>query len=145
MNQTVHFRSSAFPPDPAERDEKPLGEGRFGRNCADWLRQQLPKRGIETDGITAVDWGWRVNLRNPQFPVYVGCGALEESEEDGSYDFIAFVAAEPTWMQRWFGGVKPKAMLEKIAAELDELLREAPEIREVEWETLPELGWGLDS
>ncbi|MFT5469374.1 MAG: hypothetical protein ACI8UO_004495 [Verrucomicrobiales bacterium] len=144
MNPTIRFRSSAFPPDPAEHDEK-IATGRFGQNFADWLRQQLPKRGIETDGISAVDWGWRVDLRNPQFPLYVGCSALDDPDEDGAYEFIAFVAAEPTWMQRWFGGVKPKLWLEKIADELDELLQNSPEISDVERESLQPSGWPLES
>jgi hypothetical protein len=113
------------------------------RCCAIAIRDGLPRFGVETTDILSEDWGWLVNTKNNTFPVWLGCGPIDDlgGEDDEATDsasvieFAVFVIAEPRFFRRLFRRVDTKPALERTAAALRCLLESSPEIAEITWST----------
>ncbi|MBS0471069.1 MAG: hypothetical protein JSR60_08365 [Proteobacteria bacterium] len=56
MNWQIEFESDLFRPD--AQDEGQTNPGIYGRELAEWLKQALAAKGIETGEPVAEDWGW---------------------------------------------------------------------------------------
>jgi hypothetical protein len=143
MNTTVHFKSKAFPKYPNE-DAEIVNANCWGKRLAEFIRDGLPRFGVETTGILNEDWGWLVSVRNDAFPLGIGCGPVDDSEEedggkpaDGTTEFVVFVTAEPKLLQRLFKRVDTKPALERAAAALRGLLESSPDIADIVWSDDP--------
>lgn len=142
MKTRVEFKSAAFPMYPNE-DTGLVNSTCWGKRLAEYIRDNLPKHGITTGGILCEDWGWLVNVRNPDFPLWVACGVQdefsdsdEESEDERSNSqsnpvtqFCVFVTAEPSLVQRWFKRVDTNPAVQKVVDGLHRLLEASPDIQ----------------
>ena len=124
----------------------------WGKRLAEFVRDGLPKHGIQTEDILCEDWGWLVYVQNPDFPLWIACGVQdefsdsdEESENEGSASqstpaggsgvtqFCVFVTAEPSLIQRWFKRVDAKPAVQKVVDGLRRLLEASPDIQDTTW------------
>lgn len=143
MKTTVNFRSKAFPKYPNEDDEI-VNANCWGKRLAEFIRDGLPRFGVQTNGILNEDWGWLVSTKNDTFPLWIGCGPVDDSagedgggQADGTTEFVVFVAAEPGFLQRLLKRVDTKPALERTAAALGRLLESSADIADVVWSDNP--------
>lgn len=149
MNTMASFRSRAFPKYPNE-DAETVNSNRWGKRLAEFIRDGLPRYGVQTTDIVCVDWGWLVNTKNDAFPLWLGCGPVddfggEDAEEhsaepldaDAAIEFAVFVTAEPSFFRRLFKRVDTKPALERTTAALRSLLESSPEISDITWSADP--------
>lgn len=151
MNTRVEFKSAAFPKHPDE-DAKLVNSNCWGKRLAEFVRDSLPKHGVPTEDILCEDWGWLVNVRNYDFPLWIGCGVQDEfsdsddeSEDEGNTSqsssagsngitqFSVFVTAEPSLVQRWSKRVDTKPAVQNVVDGLRRLIDASPDIQEATW------------
>ena len=128
MKRTASFNSSQFPKYPKE-DEETINPNRWGKRLAEWLRTELSKDNIESDDLFPEDWGWVISIKNDVFPLWIGCGIVDETEDE----FIIFVEAEPGFLKQLFKKVDTKSRVEKINSALDKILKNNSEIKNLNW------------
>jgi hypothetical protein len=71
MKTQVEFKADKFPPYAGEEDE--INPGLWGKRLAEYLQEHLPRHGLEVTALGAEDWGWMVEIENPEFPLWIGC------------------------------------------------------------------------
>jgi hypothetical protein len=81
----VEFRSNSFPA--LEGEEELINPDLWGKQLADFLSDGLRTEGFETTEPIAEDWGWRLNVINDTFALWIGCGHYQEYV-DGYLCFI---------------------------------------------------------
>lgn len=151
MNTCVEFKSSAFPKYENE-DEETVNPNRWGKRLAEFVRDNLPSYGVATEDILCEDWGWLINTKNDDFPVWIGCGPMDdfsefdedETEEkqrsskpdyDGpqATEFCIFVTAEPSFFKKLFKKVDTAPAVSKVVSALEKMVAEREEFRDAEW------------
>ena len=150
MNTRVEFRSAAFPKYENE-DEETVNPNRWGKRLAEFLRDHLPDYGVETEDILCEDWGWLVNTKNDDFPVWIGCGPLDdefpESDEEEASDlpeksgpdggksteFGVFVTAEPSLFKKLFKKIDTAPAVAVVVAALEKMMAAREEFEGAEW------------
>lgn len=151
MYTRLEFKSSAFPKYPNE-DGELVNSNCWGKRLAEFVRDSLPRHGIQTNDILCEDWGWLVNVENTDFPLWIGCGVQDESSDSeeesedqesssqntlgggrGVTQFCVFVTAEPGLIQRWFKRVDTKPAIQKVVDGLHRLFDSSPDIQELTW------------
>ena len=145
MNTRVEFKSAAFPKYPNE-DAEVVNSNCWGKRLAEFIRDSLPKHGIPTEDILCEDWGWLVNVKNPDFPLWIACGVQDEFSDDeedtscgsapgnnGITQFCVFVTAEPSLVQRWFKRVDTQPAVQKVVDGLRRLIEASPDIQDATW------------
>ena len=124
----------------------------WGKRLAEFVRDSLPTHGIHTEDILCEDWGWLVNVKNPDFSLWIACGVQDEfsdSDEKSAYkgstsqstsaggsgvtQFCVFVIAEPSLVQRWFKRVDTKPAVQKVVDGLHRLFDSSPDIQDATW------------
>ncbi|MCB1275267.1 hypothetical protein [Prosthecobacter sp.] len=146
MHTRVEFKSAAFPKY-ADEDAETVNPGRWGKRLAEFVRDNLPKHGVGTTDILCEDWGWLVNTDHKDFPVWIGCGPLDEvvdtengpdiqpgQSPDGLIEFAIFVTAEPGFFQRVFKRVDTAPAVQRTVDALKSLIESTPEIIEPTWD-----------
>lgn len=128
MRTHVEFRSAKFPPYPGE--EEGINPDLWGKRLAEYLRDELAARGIETGEIFAEDWGWVVPLRHEAFPMWIGCGHYQEY--DDGY-LVIIEPSKPTVRKAFFKKIDTTADVARVADALNAILNADPEIRAVRW------------
>ncbi len=91
MRTHLEFRSGDLF-DEQNKDGEPRGE-----TVARLLADHLPAHGFQPARIHAEDWGWRVQLANDTFPLWIGCGHYEEYP-DGH---LCFIEPSQPYVRRW--------------------------------------------
>ena len=71
----VELRSDLFPAYPGEEEE--TNPGRHGKRLAEFLVAGLRKAGLACKEPVAEDWGWRIDVRNDAFTLWIGVGVYE--------------------------------------------------------------------
>lgn len=137
MQTRVEFKSRAFPKYPNE-DEEIVNETRWGKRLAEYVRDNLPKHGVPTEDILCEDWGWLVYIKNDAYPLWIGCGPVDDSDEevpksDGLIDFALFVVAEPKFFQRVFKKVDTTPEIKKVTEALRAMIAFCPDFEFPEW------------
>ena len=122
----LEFTSMAFPADPDE--DEAVNPGRYGRKLAQFIAARLPAKGYEAIEPDAEDWGWRVEVRNAEFPLWIGCGNVDETPDT----FICFV--EPSRpIRKWFRKVETESKVAPLAAALHAILAESGQVSDLAW------------
>lgn len=127
MRTHLQFRSAAFPAYP-EEDEL-INPGRYGKRLAQYLEQELPKRGFPVLSIGTEDWGWMVELANIQFPLWIGCGNYEEYD-DG---FLCFIEPSKPFVGRFFKRIPTAETVDRLANALEEAIRDSGQAKDLQW------------
>ena len=137
MQTHVEFKSRAFPKYPNE-DEETVNETRWGKRLAEYVRDNLPKYGVQTEDILCEDWGWLVNTKNDAYPLWIGCGPVDDSDEEEPKDgdliaFALFVAAEPSFLKRLFKKVDTTPGIVKVTQALRTMMAASHDFESPEW------------
>lgn len=127
MRTHVEFRSSAFPAQPGEEEQ--INPGVWGKALADYLRAEMPKRGVETGAPYAEDWGWALPIKHDAFPVWIGCANYEEYE-DG---FLCFIEPSKPVIRKLFSKIDTTEKVRQVADAIDAALRAHSGVRELRW------------
>ena len=136
MRTHLEFRSSAFPAYAGEDEE--INPGRYGKRLAEFLATKLPDKGYTISGVNAEDWGWRIDLQNDAFPLWIGCGNYDE-DEDG---FLCFIEPARPFLRKWFTRIPTIEIVERLATALEEIVRESEIIDNMRWWNEAEVGQG---
>lgn len=130
MRKEVTFRSSAF--NTSEHRDYFINECCFGDDLAKWLMVRLQKVGIETDPEPGQeDFGWYFDF---SVPAGRHCCVLgyQPDEPEGVWRL---------WLERSRGlvasifGRRGHGIDETAVKAIDDILRAAPEISDVRWES----------
>lgn len=132
MKIQVEFKSSKFPPYDGEEDE--INPGLWGKRLAEFLRENLPRYGVEVRCICAEDWGWMVELENEEFPLWIGCGH-QEGEND---DFICFIEPSKPFIRKCFKRINTTEQVRQASDALKKVLESTPEISSINWNSAPD-------
>ncbi|WP_287372537.1 hypothetical protein [Oceanithermus sp.] len=127
LERVWSFASDAFAPAPDEAELVNPGLG--GHGLAEFLARGLAGLGAKVNRPVPEDWGWRLELVFEGRRFWMGCGAV--SGEPGR--FVVFLKA-----RRGLGGLLAAAVwresFERLEGAVWDLLRESPEVRELEVE-----------
>lgn len=149
---TVEFRSAAFPKY-ADEDAEIINSNCWGKRLAEFVRDNLPKYGAVTEDILCEDWGWLVYIQNDDFPLWVGCGAMDDpsayeeghvgvaqeqsidvdANAEGPIEFCMFVAAEPGFFRRLFKRIDTAPDVARVVSALRRMIDESPHFDAVVW------------
>jgi hypothetical protein len=127
MRTHVEFRSGAFPP--YEGEEEEINPGRYGKRLADFLAASLPAYGFEVCSVDAEDWGWRVELVNKSFPLWIGCGNYEDLENG----FLCFIEPSKPFIRKWLSKVSTVNVVESLATAIETSLLRGGEVSDLKW------------
>jgi hypothetical protein len=127
MKLSFKFVSKAFPPEPGE--DVAVNPGRYGKRLAHFLTDQLSARGQVIVKVAPEDWGWRIDMRNDEFRLWIGCGNLDEVENG----FLCFVEPRAPKAGQWFKRTSTRQKTEQLAEELYEVLAANASIEQLAW------------
>lgn len=127
MRTHVEFRTSEFSALAGEAEQ--VNPGRWGKQLAAYLAGELAKRGYESTGLVAEDWGWSVRLKNDAFPLWLGCGNYEEYP-DG---FLVFIEPSKPFLRRLFRKIDARPTVDRLTNALDSILESNPSFHDISW------------
>lgn len=127
MRTHLEFRSSAFPAAPGEDEE--INPGRYGKRLASYLGAALPRFGFDVVRLGAEDWGWRIDLRNDAFPLWVGCGNYEEFD-DG---FLCLIEPSRPTVRRWLTRISTRETVERLGSAIEQALNAHGAVGSLRW------------
>ena len=136
MHTQLYFKSTAFPKYEREGDEI-INATRWGKRLAEFLRDTLPKHGVETGNIHPEDWGWLVEIPNEDLPLWIGCGptdGLHELEQTGELiEFSISVIAEPSFLKRLFKRIDTAPAISQVVAGIKEMIASSVLFQDPQW------------
>lgn len=132
MRSHLEFRSSSLFDSPID-DAAPKGKA-----VALLLAKELPRHGYEVEHIHSEDWGWRVQLANASFPLWIGCGHYEEYA-DGH---LCFIEPSRPFVRRWLKRVPTIDAVEGLAFAIEDIIRGSDEASHLRWWTDAEVAQG---
>lgn len=129
------FKSTLFDIEPGEDDE--VNPRIYGRQLAEWLKQQLESLGYQIEPVIAEDWGRCLMCSRAPFMLWVGCGSDVDDDELGpdapppskeNIVWYCFPMAEvPIW-RRIFRKPNTAPSVEKLSNDLAEILQREPSV-----------------
>jgi len=127
MRTQVEFVSADFPPYPGE--EHDLNPGRYGIRLAELLAQELPAHGFPVESVTVEQWGVRIGLQNPGYPLWVGCGNYETYENG----FLCFIEPAKPYVRKWFRKLPNAPTVERLATAIESILQDSGKVSQLRW------------
>jgi hypothetical protein len=125
----VEFCSDLFRPYPGEEEE--TNPGRYGKRLAEFLIAGLTNANIVCKAPVAEDWGWRIDVQNDAFTLWIGVGVYEEYP-DG---FLCFIEPHEAVIRKFFRKIDTRGPVEALQRAMDKVLSAEPGIRNVHWTT----------
>lgn len=132
MRSHIEFRSEALLHADANNGEP------HGESVAKLLADRLPEHGYEVIVVAPEDWGWRVELKNEAFPLWIGCGHYEEYP-DGH---MCFIEPSKPYVRRWLKRIPTGEVVEVLATALERVLHSTAQVSDVRWWTQSETNLG---
>lgn len=134
MNESTRFefRSSKFPPYPGEEEQ--INPGLWGRRLAEYLKERLARRGIESGDIVLEDWGCLRPVKNEAFALALACG--HQSGEDD--EFLCFIEPSAPCVRKLFRKIDTTREVERLSRAVQQVLSSDPDIRELRCERAQE-------
>jgi hypothetical protein len=129
MRTHAEFASTEFPAMPGEEEE--INPGCFGRRLAEFVAAGLPAHGFKSKGMGPEDWGWRVDLENAAFPLWVGCGNYRDIDNG----FLVFIDPSEPSITKWFKKIQTEPTIERLAGALEALLQQSGKVTRFRWWT----------
>lgn len=126
----VEFRSSAFPPYDSESED--INPGRFGKRLAEYLSEELRKRGERVGELVLEDWGVLLPIEHAGFSLWIGIGNYEEYP-DG---FLCFIEPHKEYVRTFrsfWRRVSARERVEELQHRIDDALRSHEGIRDIKW------------
>ncbi|KAF1712772.1 hypothetical protein [Pseudoxanthomonas sacheonensis] len=129
------FQSSMFDIEPGEDQE--INPRMYGRQLANWLKEQLELRGYDVEPVINEDWGRCLMCSRDPFMLWVGCGNVtdystaQESDPPPPKEHIfwhCFAVAEIPLLKRLFNKSDTGPALLKLNADLSDILSSDPRI-----------------
>jgi hypothetical protein len=122
MRAQVEFISTDFPPYPGEAEQ--INPGRYGMRLAEFFFEQLPAHGFPVRSMGAEDWGVRVELDHPDYPLWLGCGNYEEEENS----FLCFIEPATPFVRKWFRKIPNAPTVERLAIAVETILQSSGKV-----------------
>ena len=123
------LKSTLFEIEPGE--DKETNPRCYGKQFANWLRQQLAEKGYAVEGVCPEDWGWYFYCTQKPFMLWVRCVSVRDYKsrpvdppprgEDVTWTCI--VDADLPFFARLFWRVDPTSLVEKLSTEVGAILR----------------------
>lgn len=127
MRTHIQFTSSSFPGLASEEEE--INPGVFGKRLADYLASALPALGLVVECVDYEDWGWRIDLRNEAFPLWIGCSNYGDAP-DG---FLCHINPSKPYVRRWLKKVRTVEAVERVATALEVILNTHDDVHALRW------------
>jgi len=86
------------------------------------------------------DWGWRLDLQNDAFPLWVGCCTYEEYENG----FLCFIEPSKPVIRQWLKSIQTSETVERLATALEQVLQQSGKAQDLRWWTEAEAARGYD-
>lgn len=135
MRTNVEFQSLAFP---AVGEDAGVNPGRYGKSLADFLSASLPRHGFAVKAVIAEDWGWRIDLRDEDFPLWIGCGNYDDFENG----FLCFIEPSRPFVRHWLKRIETSSAIERLATALENILVSSGKVTRLRWWTEAEVQRG---
>jgi hypothetical protein len=134
MKTHVVFCSDAFPPYKGE--EGLVNSGRYGKRLAEFLAEELKRKGFDPMTPVAEDWGWVVPIKNNGFRLWIGCSNCDRYPDDG---FLCFIQPHQRRIRRWaLWKVDVSARILALQEAIDQILSTNPAVCDKMWLTYEE-------
>ena len=127
MKTFVEFRSEKFPP--YEGEEESINPGLWGKRLAEYLVEELSKRGIECEEIIPEDWGWYVPTKLAKHRLALCCGHQYGDDDQ----LICFTDPKTPVFRKFFRRIDLTEQFTLLIREIDSILKSDPEIGHIEW------------
>lgn len=127
MRTHLEFLSDEFPPYPGEEEE--INPGRYGKRLAEFLAEKLPAHGFSVQAIDFEDWGVRIDIANPEYAVWIGCGNYEEYENG----FLCFIEPSKPFVRKFFKKLPTAPIVETLAAAIEQILISSGKVMNLRW------------
>lgn len=101
----------------------------FGKVALEYLAAHLPQKGFDVDGVGPEDWGWVLEIKNPDFWLYVGCSFAGE----GEFDLNCFTIPDQPRIWHVFGRQRKRDRIQKLKNAVEEVLRESGKAHNLRW------------
>lgn len=98
---------------------------------ARYLADRLPEHGFSVDEVAAEDWGWRVSVANPAFPLWIGCGHYPEWQ-DG---LLCFLQPDRPTMRQWFRKIQTGETVARLGQALETIIHQSGQASDIRWWT----------
>jgi hypothetical protein len=105
--------------------------GRYGKRLAVFLSDALRRHGFAVLRVCPEDWGWRIDLENADFPLWVGCGNYE-GHENG---FVCFIEPTRPVVRRLLKKIPTTDTVERLASVLQTILEQSGKVQRMRWWT----------
>jgi len=132
MRTHLEFRSGDLLDEQSE-DGEPRGE-----RVAKLLADHLFAHDFQVERVHAEDWGWRIQLDNDAFPLWIGCGHYEEYP-DG---YLCFIEPSKPYVRRWLKRVPTMDTVERLATAMERIVQDSEKARDLRWWTEAEVTRG---
>ncbi len=127
MKTHLEFVSTSF--SPGANESTLINPGLYGKKLADFLAAELAKRGYHVISICAEDWGWMVELKCEQFPLWIGCGNYEELKNG----FLCFIEPSQPYVRKWFSKIETASVVEPLAIAIEKILLASGKVEHLRW------------
>jgi hypothetical protein len=111
-----------------------INPGIHGGNLAEFLDRRFRALGY-SGGVIEEDWGWMIPLAKQPFKLWVGCASYDEDGE-----WLVFIEPSKPFVRRWFGKTDTRPEVEKVATQLEAIVRDAGDATGLRWWTDEESG-----
>jgi hypothetical protein len=75
------------------------------------------------------NWGYALEIDNPEFKLFVGCGNYEEYAEG----FLGFIVPDKPYLRKFFRKIDTTSRVDAVSDALEAALRKHPGVRELRW------------
>lgn len=121
-----------------EGEDSETHPNRFGKSVASWIATALNERGFQTS-VNPEDWGWRVDCLDDPCPIWIGCGNVDQVDDEGNFldpdlnkiVWHCFVEADDPFLKKLFGKTESGPAKERVSVAISALLDAAGHIEQV--------------
>ena len=99
----------------------------YGGKLAEFLDRRFRALGY-SGGVIEEDWGWMIALTSEPFKLWLGCASYDNDGE-----WLVFIEPSKPFVRRLFSKTDTRPAVEKVATELETIVREAGDAAELRW------------
>ena len=104
-----------------------INPGIHGGNLAEFLDRRFRALGY-LGGVIEEDWGWMIPLAREPFKLWLGCASYDEDGE-----WLVFIEPSKPFVRRLFSKTDTRPQVEKVATELETIVRDAGDATGLRW------------